>query len=56
MSVTLPQAEASSVDTDPSSAIAGSMFLVGVVAGILGLLLIEGIVVGARRLGQAKQK
>ena len=55
MSVTLdvPPGEAK---TDSSSVTAVGLFLGGVVAGALGVLLIVGIVVGAYRLRRTKHK
>ena len=43
-------------NTDSSSATAVGLFLGGVVAGALGVLLIGGIVVGACRLRRTKHK
>ena len=59
MSITLLPVEAEKVNpasTDSSSATAVGLFLGGVVAGALGVLLIEGIVCGACRLRRTKHK
>ena len=54
MSITLAQVEVERdcpANTDSSSATAVGVFLGGVVAGALGVLLIEGIVIGVCLLG-----
>ena len=56
VSVTLDLSPVESNNTDSSSATAVGLFLGGVVAGALGVLLIEGIVVGACRLRRTKHK
>ena len=59
MPITLLPVEAEEVNpasTDSSSATAVGLFLGGVLAGVLGVLLIEGIVCGAWRLRRRKHK
>ena len=61
MSLALPAVEAEGVNprtlsSDSSSATAVGLFLGGVVAGALGVLLIGGIVGGACRLRGSKHK
>ena len=63
MPITLPHhaVEAESVypgpvSSDSSSAIGVGLFLGGVVAGVIGVLLIGGIVGGACRLRRSKHK
>ena len=61
MSLALPVVEAKSINprpvsSDSSSATAVGLFLGGVVAGALGVLLTVGIVSGACRLRRSKHK
>ena len=61
MSIPLPAVEAERVNpgpvsSDSSSATGVGLFLGGVVAGALGVLLIVGIVSGACRLRRSKHK
>ena len=61
MSIPLPAVAAESINprpvsSDSSSATAVGLFLGGVVAGALGVLLIVGIVSGACRLRRSKHK
>ena len=56
VSVTLDLLPVEASNTDSSSATAVGLFLSGVVAGALGVLLIGGIVVGACRLRRTKHK
>ena len=61
VSATLPGVESESngscpVNNDPISATAVGLFLGGVAAGALGVLLIVGVVGGACRLRRSKHK
>ena len=61
MSLAFPAVEAERVNprtlsSDSSSATAVDLFLGGAVAGVIGVLLIEGIVGGACRLRRSKHK
>ena len=63
MSITLPHSAVEAVSVNPrpasndsSSATGVGLFLGGVVAGVIGVLLIEGIVGGACRLRRSKHK
>ena len=62
VSATLPQAESEStcsspaLNNDSSSATGVGLFLGGLVAGVTGVLLIEGIVCGAFRLRKSKHR
>ena len=56
VSVTLDLLPVEASNTDSSSATAVGLFLGGVVAEALGVLLIVGIVVGACRLRRTKHK
>ena len=61
MSLALPSVEAERINprpvsSDSSSATAVGLFLGGMVAGVMGVLLIVGIVGGACRLRRSKHK
>ena len=56
VSVTLDLSPVEANNTESSSATAVGLFLGGVVAGALGVVLIGGIVIGACRLKRTKHK
>ena len=61
VSATLPRVESecdcsSCVNNDSTSATGADLFLGGLAAGVIGLLLIEGIVCGAFRLRKSKHR
>ena len=62
VSATLPRIESESdyscpaVNNDSCSATGAGLFLGGLVAGVIGVLLIEGIVCGAFRLRKSKHR